>query len=144
MEYRFTNVRCFLTAGIFAAIGMSSAISNADPGATLIYKCEYLIAGPISNPSQFVMTGNIIPSDSETSETGATYLTLAPVSVSRINLEARILFTKEGYNPITLHKPGETAFPVADTTITLGSTAHLGYQDADGMNYAVTCTPRSQ
>lgn len=106
----------------------------------IIYKCEYRIVQP--NKPIFSMTGNILPDDAKVADNSTTYLTLAPNTLSGIALEARILFTSDGYNPITLHRPGQSVTTLASTTITLGEPGQLGYRDENGVSYSVMCNPR--
>lgn len=106
-----------------------------------IYRCSYRVVAP--NKDIYVMTGNIIPSDVNHSDNGITYLTLAPNELSKVALEARILFTADGYNPITLHKPGRSVTTLAYSVIELGQEGVLGYTDENGIYYKVHCVPKS-
>lgn len=106
-----------------------------------VYKCDYRIAKP--DGKIFEMSGNIVADDVAGSAEPyrITYLTLAPNQLSGDTTEARILITSDGYNPITLHKPGQTASALADSELKADG-GELGYSAENGTSYRVTCKRR--
>jgi hypothetical protein len=108
-----------------------------------IYKCTYRIQKSDGKPA-FEMSGNIVADDATApgDPYRTTYLTLAPNQLSgNALLEARILITTEGYNPITLHKPGQSAVDVAYSELKADG-GELGYVGETGTSYSVECRRR--
>lgn len=106
-----------------------------------VYRCDYRIAKP--DGKIFEMSGNIVADDvaGAAEPYRITYLTLAPNELSGDTTEARILITSDGYNPITLHKPGSSASTLADSLLKAeGGT--LGYTAENGTSYRVVCKRR--
>ncbi len=100
------------------------------------YQCQYRInhMGQI-----FTMTGTISATDAEANEAGAAYLTLEPPTTMGIPVTARVLITKDNYNPMTLHPRGDTANTFA-LALLKGDEQVLSYADHDGKsNYLLSC-----
>jgi len=107
-----------------------------------VYKCDYRIAKP--DGKIYEMSGNIVADDATATATEPyryTHLTLAPNELSGDTTEARILITSDGYNPITLIKPGQSASPLADSLLGRDG-GELGYAGANGSFYRVICRRR--
>jgi hypothetical protein len=102
------------------------------------YRCEY--TAELSGKKPFRMTGNLIASDVEAGE-AATYLTLQPPGVTGIKLDARILVTNTGYNPVTLHARGQTSTLVASTELK-DDGAEITHRESDGSSYKLKCSRR--
>jgi hypothetical protein len=105
-----------------------------------VYKCDYTVVR--AGQPNYTMSGNIVAQDVAGRDYAVTYLSLAPTQSSRVALEARILITTDGYNPIGLHKPGNSGNQVASTQLTQNG-GHLNYQDADKTSYIVDCVLRN-
>ncbi len=116
----------------------AGATSRAETALT-IYKCDYRIAS--RDGRIFEMSGNIVANDVAGEPYRATYLTLAPNQGSGDTTEARILITTDGFNPITLHRPGASGTALASSELKAdGGT--LGYRSELGTSYFVRCAPR--
>ena len=121
---------------LFLALGFAAETSFAAAAPSQVYRCTYKFQK--EGKPAFEMSGSIIADEVESSPHGTTYLTLAPAESLEIALEARILITRDGYNPMGLHKPGNSVVQVARSL--LGAEGgSLEYQDLDGVKYELTC-----
>jgi hypothetical protein len=104
-----------------------------------IYRCDYRIVKPDGKILE--MSGNIVADDVNSTPNATTYLTLAPNESSGDTTEARILITGDGYNPITLHKAGQSATTLGFSELK-GDHGELGYRAENGTAYSVICKRR--
>ena len=133
----------------FRAIVLTIAAISALPAfaeTPQIYHCVYNIIRP-GKPG-FTMEGNIVLSDVANSPAAAaeTYLTLEPPEVSGIDITARVLITHWSdnggyyYNPMSLHRRGDTAKPLAGALLE-GQGGMTKFHDSTG-NYSLQCQLR--
>ncbi len=120
-------MKSFLLAMLWAGSAQAAELT--------VIKCTYIVGNDRGRILE--MSGNLVLNDVGAEST--TYLTLAPVQSIRVpNLEARILYTGQGYNPVTLHEPGQSASPVASAV--LGPEGgRLIYSAPNGVFYSVIC-----
>jgi hypothetical protein len=104
-----------------------------------LVQCTYRIIKPDGKIHE--MIGNLVAEDAQIQKPyGTTYLTLAPNQLSGDTTEARILITSDGYNPITLHKAGQSATTIGATE--MGPNGGELIVTVDGTTYSVICKKR--